>query len=480
MSEGRPLGILSDLFSSYGPQGVVPRLNALAHRLRMSNSPGMLGGYVPIDGGPEFRKMDLVNQQQMQADEWAQQNPLASGVYGLLSGGAPGGAATVLSRVARIPGGRARMTVQEPLRSMYPGIYDNPRELVARAEVAPEDPIMQRLFGVSRSDLFNIAEQGAREGNIVDVPFKTAKNPKGAAHASQVTNPRNTQRMQDIIAEAKQRPDLYEGMASWYVMDPAYQRFVELYGVDLAPAAYRNFNTLTGMASPGSDVLTELNRGSAAHWLSKSNRFDDFMRYGGGTAPGRPSDMDAVMGHPYHRTAQGLPMLQYLERGTPDMKSAKVPSYIAASGVPQTGFQTRWPVGDAHWSRLVGLPDVRRANTPEGLRASASVPEMVSLAPWWRDAVAAPAGLESVPAQAVVWGAGSRATGVDSPIGAPKLELLSQQIAKAANRMGVSPETARDQIFLGQAHAGFIDPQLLWMLGGAGAGAGAAAFIGDR
>jgi flavin-dependent dehydrogenase len=71
-----------------------------------------------------------------------------------------------------------------------------------------------------------------------------------------------------------------------------------------------------------------------------------------------------------------------------------------------------------------------------------------------------------------VWGAGSHATGVTSPIGAPKLELLSQQIAKAANRMGVSPEQARDMILTGKAHAGFVDPMLL---GGLALGAGGAA-----
>jgi len=45
-------------------------------------------------------------------------------------------------------------------------------------------------------------------------------------------------------------PDLYKGMGSWYVMDPAYPHFVRLFGKDAAPEAYRRFNTLTGMASP--------------------------------------------------------------------------------------------------------------------------------------------------------------------------------------------------------------------------------------
>jgi hypothetical protein len=94
---------------------------------------------------------------------------------------------------------------------------------------------------------------------------------------------------------------------------------------------------------------------------------------------------------------------------------------------------------------------------------------MVSLGPWWQNQIAAPMGLEPVPAQAVIWGAGSGATGVTSPIGAGKLELLSQQIGKTARRLNVSPETARDMIIRGQTHAGYIDPELAALLGiGAG------------
>jgi hypothetical protein len=177
-------------------------------------------------------------------------------------------------------------------------------------------------------------------------------------------------------------------------------------------------------------------------------------------------------------------MSKYVQSGELDMGSAKVPSYIHASGVPQTGFQTQWPVGDAHWSRLVGLPDVRGATTKKGVasvpNASASVPEMTALGPWWKSEVAAPMNLEAVPAQAIVWGAGSGATGVTSPIGAPKLELLAQQINKAAKRMNVSPQTARDMIIQGKAHAGFIDPKLAAAMAAASGGVmGLNEFYGD-
>ena len=61
------------------------------------------------------------------------------------------------------------------------------------------------------------------------------------------------------------------------------------------------------------------------------------------------------------------------------MQTPKVPMYIQASGVPETGFQTAMPVGDAHWSRAVGLGDTR---TNQAYGASVSTPEMSQLGPW--------------------------------------------------------------------------------------------------
>jgi hypothetical protein len=378
-----------------------------------------------------------------------------------------------------------RPTVADPQRVAFPGIYKRPDELVAGANVAPENPMMERLFGVNRDDLFQIAQEGRRQGNMTGVPFRTAAKPRGAAHAQQVMTPQNEQRILDIIGEAEKRPDLFKGMAAWYTMDPLYQDFVRLYGKTAAPKEYNRFNALNGMASPNIEVLTEINRGTGAFMLDTAGRFDDFKNFGG-IAEGKrganfPADMRAIQGHMVHSTAQAGPMEKYLRAGQIDMDSPKVPSYIHASGVPETGFQTQYPVGDAHWSRLAGLPDVRglKRDKKSGLMvpngASASTPEMVTLGPWWRDNIAAKAGLESVPAQAVVWGAGSNATGVTSPIGAPKLELLAQQIEKAAKRLGVTPEEARDLILMGKEHAGFADPALLATVAG---GAATAATVG--
>jgi hypothetical protein len=322
---------------------------------------------------------------------------------------------------------------------------------------------MKQLFGVTRDDLWEIGKQGTRQGNLLDVPYKTSANPRGAQAAFDVMNNGNARRIQDIIGESMDYPELFRPMASWYVNDPLYDQFKRLHGSN-APQEFNRFNALTGMASPGSEVLTELNRGTAANWLSQNGRWEDFMKYGGFGADKRaadatfPADMAGVMGHPYHSTAQATAMDKYVRNGAIEMNSAKVPSYIHASGAPDVGFQTDFPVADAHFSRLVGLSDTRNPKFSKGEevlpKQSATVSEVHTLTPWWRDSVAEPMGLKAVPAQAVVWGAGSGATGVTSPIGAPKLELLAQQIMKTSKRLNISPEQARDMVLTGKTYAG--------------------------
>jgi len=449
---------------TYAPRGQMAQnaLQSVAGLLESTKLPpvlpeaGLLAAIPKATYASQFERAGMAAERAME--------PVAANV--MARGGLPAQLLQDLTQGTTSNVTKRQATVMNPERIAFPNIYKNPKELVqeATSRVAPENPLLQQLFGVTRQDLFDISQQGTRAGNITDVPFKTAKNPKGAAHASQVMNPRNEQRLQDIVAEARLQPELFKGMASWYTMDPLYQRFVDIYGQDKAIGEYNKFNALTGMSSPGSEVLTELNRGTAANMMDTLGRFEDFRKYGGVSEFKRgadyPPELAGVIGHPYHSTAQAGPMGKYLASGLIEMDSAKVPSYIHASGVPETGFQTQYPVGDAHWSRLVGLPDVRGATTKKGVptipKASASVPEMVALGPWFNQRIAQPMGLEAVPTQAVIWGAGSGATGVTSPIGAPKLELLAQQIGETATRLGISPETARDMIIRGQAYAGGI------------------------
>jgi hypothetical protein len=273
---------------------------------------------------------------------------------------------------------------------------------------------------------------------------------------------RNVQRLLDTMGEAEKHHGLVQGMDPWYIMDPLFQHMVKLMGVEKATRDFNQMNHLMGMSSPGSEVNTEIPRGTAAHYLQEHGRFGDFMKYAGMPEHKRtkkfPSDIRNVPGHAYHSTAQAGPMQKYLESGEMTMKSPKVPMYIQASGVPATGFQTATPVGDAHWSRAVGLADTRGKKTFKGKEVvpggSVSNPEMTMLAPWWRDQIASKLGLESVPAQARAWGTFSPQTGVTTPIGAPKLELIAKKIMETAHRMGVTPETARDYVLTGKTYAG--------------------------
>lgn len=347
-------------------------------------------------------------------------------------------------------------TVSTPERMAFPGIYKRPDEIAREAaeRVAPESPNLKRLFGVTREDLYQIGK--GREGNLPGTLPGLAANPKGMrGGAEQITNKRNTQRLLDVMGESEKYPELVRGMDPWYVMDPLYQRMEKELGPEVAKREYDMMNKFMGMASPGSEVTTEIPRGSAAYYLNKQGRFPDFERYVGMPAAQRgtdfPQDLLTVPGHVYHSTAQAKPMRRFVDKGELDMSSPKVPMYIEASGVPEVGFQTKTPVGDAHWSRAVGLADVRGAQNFGG---SVSNSEMYSLAPWWREKVAGEMGLESVPAQARAWGAFSPQTGVTTPIGAPKLELIADQVVEAAQRMGVTPEQALQLFIRGEARLG--------------------------
>lgn len=349
--------------------------------------------------------------------------------------------------------GFGRTTVTEPTSYEYPGIYGNPKAMAeeAASRVAPESPNLKRLFGVTRKDLYDIGQN--RVGNM-EPSLAMAPNPKGSAATEKIMNPENEQRLIDILEEAGNHHALRYGMDAWYVMDPLYQAMEKQFGPDEAKRRFTKLNTLTGMASPGSEVPTEINRGMAAYYLDEKGRFEDFVKHAGKGEHLRgadfPEDIRDVIGHPYHSTSQALPMKNFLEKGQVEMGTPKVPTYIPASGVPQTGFQTTMPVPDAHFTRIIGMGDTRTSSDPG---VSMKMPEYQQVAPWWKNRIASRVGLQSVPAQARIWGAGSGSTGVTSPIGAPKLEMFSDYVAGRAQKHGLTPEDAMQKILSGEIYA---------------------------
>jgi hypothetical protein len=351
---------------------------------------------------------------------------------------------------------------------LYPGIFKNPKEIATEAEarVASEHPALKELFGVTRGDLYDISEQGRRAGNIDPLTLLRLKaNPRGSYLGEGVATEANAQRLIDALSEAGRRaPGLVRGMDPWFVMDPAYQRMVQLVGPEQAARDYARFNTLGAMASPGTKVIDEINRGTAANMMAHQGQFPLFQRYGGVAEKARPAMADFppqlldVIGHPYHPTAQAGPMGRYLASGAVDMTSPKVPLYIGASGVPEVGFQTALPIADAHFTRAVGAADVRGAAGVKKPGVSLKTPEYMSVGPWFAQNVARPLGIEAVPAQARLWGLMSQYTGVDTPIGAPKLELLAQRIWERAKEKGIDPRVMRDYVLRGAGHAAMAGP----------------------
>lgn len=333
--------------------------------------------------------------------------------------------------------------VRDRQRTAFPGIYERPDEIVRRAveNAAPEDPALKELFGVSRNDLFEMSKAPRVAESIVKLPKKA----RGSEAAENIKTPRNRQRIVDVLSEAQKYPQLAEGMQAWYNMDPALWRLREI--SNQPENAFERFNTFSGMASPGSDVMTELRRGTAARYLDEQGRMEDWKKYGGQPDQrGAPDDIRGVPGHPYHSTAHSLPMEYYSQTGEIGIKAPKVPPYIQSSVPAEMGGTWTVPVGDAHWSRGIGLADTRRG---QDFAASVSTPELTSLMPWW-SGISSDVGVQEVPAQALAWGAFSRATGVDTPVGAPKLELLARAIMRRAAELNLDPRYVRDEVLAGR------------------------------
>jgi hypothetical protein len=315
---------------------------------------------------------------------------------------------------------------------------------------------MKNLFGVTRDDLYEISKQGRREGNITDPGLWAPAKPGSNYAAEAIMNPANAQRLTDALTEAKKFPDLAKGMMPWYVMDPAFQRMVQLVGKDEAVKEYTRFNSIMTPFSASSDVMKEINRGTAARMMADRGEWDKFVKYGGDPVERRgadfPPEMAGVIPHLRHGNTHTPAVTRYLETGKHGYgnDTVKIPLYTQASGVPETGFQTRFAVPDAHFTRASGMSDVRTNAGPGDYMGGA---EYRTFSPWFRKNVAEASGLEAVPAQALMWGAFSPQTGVRTPIGAPKLELISQRIWERAHDLGIDPKKLRDMVLTGKGHA---------------------------
>jgi GNAT superfamily N-acetyltransferase len=349
--------------------------------------------------------------------------------------------------------GQPTVNVAQGRELHTPGVYGDPKAVVdeaaALAAQSPENPMMRRLFGVTRKDLADIG--AGRQGNLLGQPQGIKGNPSGSEAVQNVMTPQNAQRLVDALEYAKTKPELAHGMMGWYVMDPAYRRIEQLTGdPEQAKQIWDQLNSFSAISSPQTPVDRELEVAGTAHWLKNSGRWSDYERMADAAKHSQnPQDMQDLMTHIYHNNQNVPAMNRYNERGvigSVPMQAPKAYTYGEASNVPEIGHQTMTPVGDTHFAGAMGLLDTRTRADPKG---SLKTEELQTLAPWFRSQVADRAGMESVPAQALLWGIYAPQTGVRSGIGMPKLELMTKEIENVAQRYGISPEEARDHYLLG-------------------------------
>lgn len=346
------------------------------------------------------------------------------------------------------------------------------RALLAESRVADESPLLKAMWGVTRADLADIARAGRPTTvNLEDYFGLTGRKPTSASGLA-LANEQNAERLVDAMRAAMTRaPRLTDGMLGWYVQDPMYHRLVELFNGDTQAALkqYNLINTTDAAYSPMSDVMTELARAASDRHALKGGRRDDWILYGNepegspDLPAGLPSYITETPGAVAHdnQTNMVTNALQSILQGAPvnpkygnpyGSDAIKVPNYRLASGVPEGEMSWDWFTGDAHFARAAGFPDVRNMVTRKGQLGfnmdSMSRGENLATQDWYRNQVAGPLGLQSTPAQALQWGLYGPMTGVETLLGAPKLELRSDLIGRFAKNAGISPEEARDLYLL--------------------------------
>ena len=340
--------------------------------------------------------------------------------------------------VGGIMGTVGRTTVKKPLRKAFPGIYDDPRAIVEDSArmVAPENPLMNELFGVTRSDLDALtrAKQGS---SSVDVPVYEP-TARAAQHVSQIMTPANTRRVQSILDIASQNPR-FAGSYGWYESQPLLQKYVDMFGQDEGTRRFKQHHGLGAALSPSTDVNTEIRRMSIANQLMESGRLGEFID---------KSAIPGGAGHAYHKTAHVAGIQNLINRGVPFPEALQQAPKVRNYYYSRTGENTINPTIDAHMVRQIGLADVR----PKPNYGSIGAEENFGVKNWFNKDVTNPLGMEGSPGQSLLWNAAGSKSGVETALGAPYLELLTTSIQRQAARSGKSPQTVLDEFLAGTGH----------------------------
>lgn len=320
------------------------------------------------------------------------------------------------------------------------GVFQAPEDIIQQAKAAwsQESPALGQLFpGASRKSI--AAGLGSRVANITPQLFQPVRHPP--QHAVDIANEANAERLRSVLDLALRDPQLREA-AAWYHRQRMFDQMARERGLEAATKAYDWRNQVGSPLSAGSDVPTEISRTMVA-----ATALPDFIRWGGveGGAGHLP---EQSMGHAFHTTAHSDALNRLLTTGsffsTPlGERAVKTPLYYYTRGPGLSGVdlptQTAYPVGDSHFARSLGMPEVRSAATPLVQGGEISPREASVVHPWYQQRVAQPLGLTGDEAQALQWALYGPQTGVATGLGAPLMELEAQRVAEAARRMGEDP-----------------------------------------
>lgn len=349
-----------------------------------------------------------------------------------------------------------RPTVKSPERKQFQRVYADPRASVERAaaRIAPENPMLEPLTGMTRRDFDEIMLERGRRGQAEGM-FEIPET-RGAKYMGNIMTPANEQRLMDAMALGMADPRL-AGSYGWYANDPLLEMYKKLWGPEKGLEEFQKFMARGSAVSPSSPVDAELRRASLMGLLETGGRQGEFIE-GNLTSPARVSAAfpdifpteESAKGYSaiYHGTAHRPGLRRLEERGTfyPINPKTGVPeTFLGAPKTPlyneaKLGRNVRYAVPDAHHMRNIGAVDVRP--TPGGKQplniGSASGPEAIQQARWFDD-LTQRMGLSGVGGQALNWNLFGPATGVKTDLGKPFVELVIDAAQRETVKQGLRP-----------------------------------------
>jgi hypothetical protein len=356
----------------------------------------------------------------------------------------PGGG--IALRVAGKP------TVRHPKRRAFPKIYRDEKEIVdeSAAKVVPEDPLLEEYFGVSRRDLDDRTRALEQIDNI-DIPVQAQK--AAPQRVLDLMLPGNERRLRSIMEYARERPE-FTGSYGWYELSPLLEKYIKEWGPEKGRQLFSEFNQYGAAFSPQNDVLTETMMASLAQY---AKHLKDPGLYKRSAELGLHGDYRKFTEGTHARAVDRVMRGEFF--ANPDLSAAhKTKNYYHS----RMGDQFQYPTQDAHFARVIGLPDTREVTAliqsrgPKAVRdkvkANPSKAEPPGIRTWFRDRIAVPIGMTGSPAQALLWNAAGTSTKVKTDLCAPFLELMLQAARRRAAVTGESPQTVMDRFIAGQGH----------------------------